>query len=1258
MAIPIESSIQLTNAACNLIFASTTSYITETSAGTLDIYANSVNVMTLTSSGMALTSGAFVDTIETTITDDDTHIPTSGAVVDYLAGLGYGDVSWGTATNQYLVFGSASGDIQSDANLVWDSTDHCLTINGGATDTGELRLQYNSILGLNLTTTSSNNGHITSPNILFLSSSATSPIVVIGDYSSGTTFLSIRDTNSNLTSTVRVANATNTLTFDIRETGVVYIPALGSDDAEDHILAIDDSTGLVTKRSVASLSASLSLFPYIIDDASTNTSIEIAEFRRTTSGTAGDGIGGYITLSVEDDSGSYEVVRIEHVLVDVSAPGSEDSLFQIQSVSAGVLAPIIKMQGNFSTASMGHHAMSIGRSGTAAGNSSVGIGTSTTATGDYSTGVGYWARPTAANTVAIGAQALSSAAGAAAYGYDCVATGGGSIIMGYGSTPTNANANSFKVMFGGTTVLHAGLLMGVRIMSDTDPDTNLTTVVNGTIAYDSTDHQFRAYINGGWTSLSTSTSGASPWTVTSNVISPSVSGDDVRLAVGEQLQFSDATNYFAYNAGDYLSYYQNSVERLRFNNTSTNFISSLGIYATGFTAGFSFVNDGSYFYTNVNSVTSASGLHVTFTSGATSSTNPAHTGGDLTFGSGASVGVGGGRGGNIYFYGGTSVGSTVGQLYFGTGGAGALLAKGSETNVVYYNTTTGLLTYGTSGGVQISGTPANNYVAVWTDGSTIEGNNGLTYNGTDLGINTGGTAVYLGSSSLQAYTTGTFTMYVNVSDAFISAVANGATTLYYNNTGMLATTATGNALYGDLDLVQYGVGTYTGTVAYYLAVDASGNVIEASGGGGVSVANQANNRIVTATATTDALNAEANCSFDGTVMYVSDNLRVGDTGSLIANTVTNYIQVAATGTSESAGIIIVGNNTSDALAVADVSFCNTASAVTNERIALIRAERDGDNDAGKLRFYTANTSGTLTEAIQVTAAQNVLVTGSYLIIGDKTTQYISSFEGTITLAKTGTATNTSIEMGGNQTTDTWVTGFSFHNEASSYTDKRIAQININRFGSNNAGEMLFGIYDSTATYRSGWSLASTRHIFYVAGTAELYLDGTYLRPNTASGLSLGSSSYYYSGLYASVLAMAAKSPNSKSYRLVTNNNSWEEIGVVAESSDIRFKNDIQPILNPMGRLLGLKGITYQYNELGSRITGQSMIGRRASVIAQDLMEVLPEAVMEIADTGYYNIDDRAVCALLVEGVKDHNFEINKLKKEIRELKSIIKNLTK
>ena len=50
-----------------------------------DLYCGSISTPgTVGCYGITLSTGAEVDNIETTVTDDDTHIPTSGAVVDYV----------------------------------------------------------------------------------------------------------------------------------------------------------------------------------------------------------------------------------------------------------------------------------------------------------------------------------------------------------------------------------------------------------------------------------------------------------------------------------------------------------------------------------------------------------------------------------------------------------------------------------------------------------------------------------------------------------------------------------------------------------------------------------------------------------------------------------------------------------------------------------------------------------------------------------------------------------------------------------------------------------------------------------------------------------------------------------------------------------------------------------------------------------------------------------------------------------------------
>ena len=69
---------------------------------------------------------------------------------------------------------------------------------------------------------------------------------------------------------------------------------------------------------------------------------------------------------------------------------------------------------------------------------------------------------------------------------------------------------------------------------------------------------------------------------------------------------------------------------------------------------------------------------------------------NLTVKAGSVTGGGNWNGGDLFLYGGLPQGSgTLGKIYFGTGAAGKLSAKTAETNIVYYNTTTGLLSYGT-----------------------------------------------------------------------------------------------------------------------------------------------------------------------------------------------------------------------------------------------------------------------------------------------------------------------------------------------------------------------------------------------------------------------------------------------------------------------------------------------------------------------------------------------------------------------------------
>jgi len=135
-----------------------------------------------------------------------------------------------------------------------------------------------------------------------------------------------------------------------------------------------------------------------------------------------------------------------------------------------------------------------------------------------------------------------------------------------------------------------------------------------------------------------------------------------------------------------------------------------------------------------------------------------------------------------------------------------------------------------------------------------------------------------------------------------------------------------NAEYVDLKPKSEITASYTitlpnaspGAANKILESDASGNLswidTPSGGGGGVSVANQADNRVVTATGTTDALNAEANMTFDGSQLDVTGTI----VGTDFITLATNNRGLRGTTTGSSA-VALIKCNTSNNTEVGNAS---------------------------------------------------------------------------------------------------------------------------------------------------------------------------------------------------------------------------------------------------------------------------------------------------------------------------------------------------
>ena len=117
-----------------------------------------------------------------------------------------------------------------------------------------------------------------------------------------------------------------------------------------------------------------------------------------------------------------------------------------------------------------------------------------------------------------------------------------------------------------------------------------------------------------------------------------------------------------------------------------------------------------------------------------------------------------------------------------------------------------------------------------------------------------------------------------------------------------------------------------------------------------------------------------------------------------------------------------------------------------------------------------------------------------------------------------------------------------------------------------------------------------------------------------------------------------------------NSGNFAAIGnVIAYASDKRLKTNIRPVsVTPLADLLKLSGVRFEWRE----DTHQPMKGTDVGLIAQEVEEVLPEAVADAPfDNTYKTIKmNQQITALMVEAIKELTAEVAVLKAELRVLK--------
>ena len=124
-------------------------------------------------------------------------------------------------------------------------------------------------------------------------------------------------------------------------------------------------------------------------------------------------------------------------------------------------------------------------------------------------------------------------------------------------------------------------------------------------------------------------------------------------------------------------------------------------------------------------------------------------------------------------------------------------------------------------------------------------------------------------------------------------------------------------------------------------------------------------------------------------------------------------------------------------------------------------------------------------------------------------------------------------------------------------------------------------------------------------------------------------------------------------KLSTGGPNWDVNGNLSASGDItaylssdeRLKDNITPIPDSLDKVLSISGNTFDWNEKSEKE------GNDIGVIAQEILEVLPEAVIT-RDNGYLAVRYEKIIPLLIEAIKDQQNIILDLKNRIENLENM------
>ena len=167
--------------------------------------------------------------------------------------------------------------------------------------------------------------------------------------------------------------------------------------------------------------------------------------------------------------------------------------------------------------------------------------------------------------------------------------------------------------------------------------------------------------------------------------------------------------------------------------------------------------------------------------------------------------------------------------------------------------------------------------------------------------------------------------------------------------------------------------------------------------------------------------------------------------------------------------------------------------------------------------------------------------------------------------------------------------------------------------------------------------------FLEDGTAKLYYDNVQTLETTSSGVTVTGDVYSSTGVFGEGSAnnidfttdnrMAIHINGSEEFRFESDGDFHADGDVIAFSttiaSDENLKDNIEEVTDALSKCQAIRGVTFDWKKTGEKSAG---------VIAQDIQNILPEAVKEVKslkdNSTHLTVNYHALMSVLIEAIKE------------------------